>query len=63
MAYTIRQNGAQLQVYNAMTGAPIFTIGGIGPIHSWSISGETVTIYSPNGTAQVWDLSRRTRLR
>jgi hypothetical protein len=63
MAYTIRQNGSQLQVYNALTGAPVFTISTGSDMVNWQISGETCTVYYRNGSTQVWSLSNRNRIR
>lgn len=62
--YSAKQSNNQIRVFNALTGAPHFNI----PIQSkelanfW-INGNTLTINLVTGITQIWDLTKRSKIR
>ena len=64
MAYSAKPTGDFLQVFNALTGAPHFSIHvGIRGLHSYFMNGNTLTITFKNNITEVWDLTKRQKLR
>lgn len=64
MAYSAKPTGDFLQVFNALTGAPHFSIHvGTRGLHSYFMNGNTITITYKNNITEVWDLTKRQKLR
>ena len=65
MAYSAKPVGDFLQIFNALTGAPHFSVHlGSKCLHSYFMSGNTLTITYKNGNlTEVWDLTARRKLR
>jgi len=64
MAYSARPTGDFLQFFNALTGAPYFSIHtGARGLQNYSMSGNTVTVTYKTGITEVWDLSKRSKIR
>jgi hypothetical protein len=65
MAYSAKPVGDFLQIFNALTGSPHFSIHiGSRGLHSYFMSGNTLTItYKAGNLTEVWDLTKRQKLR
>ena len=64
MAFSARQIGNSLQVFDALTGAPHFNINiAYREMTSYFMSGNTLTVTFKTGIIEVWDLSKRSRIR
>lgn len=64
MAYSAKPTGDFLQVFNALTGAPYFSIH-IRPrgLLTYFMNGNTLTITYKDNTTEIWDITKRTKLR
>lgn len=64
MAYSARPTGDFLQIFNALTGAPHFSIHvGTRGLHSYFMNGNTLTITYKTNVIEIWDLTKRQKLR
>ena len=64
MAYSAKPTGDFLQIFNALTGAPHFSIHvGSRGLGTYFMSGNTLTITYKTGITEVWDLTKRQKLR
>lgn len=64
MAYSAKPTGDFLQVFNALTGAPHFSVQiGSRGLHTYFMNGNTLTITYKTGVTEVWDLTKRQKLR
>jgi hypothetical protein len=64
MAYSTRQVGNSIQVFDAMTGAPHFMISiAYKDMTQCYINGNTLTLSFKSGIVEVWDLDHRCRIR
>jgi len=64
MAYSAKPTGDFLQIFNALTGAPHFSIH-ISPrgLQAYFMNGNTLTITFKDNTTEIWDLTKRVKLR
>jgi len=63
-AYSAKPTGDFLQIFNALTGAPYFSIHiGQRGITTYFMSGSTLTVTFKTGVSEVWDLNKRQKLR
>lgn len=64
MAYSAKPTGDFLQVFNALTGAPHFSIHvGTRGLHTYFMNGNTLTITYKNNVTEIWDLTKRQKIR
>ena len=64
MTYSAKPTGDFLQFFNALTGAPHFSIHiGSRGLHTYFISGNTATVTYKTNVTEVWDLTKRTKIR
>jgi hypothetical protein len=63
-AYSAKYTGDFVQVFDALTGAPHFSIHvGARGLTTYFMSGSTFTITYKTGVTEVWDLNNRQKLR
>ena len=63
-AYSAKLTGDFLQIFNALTGAPYFSIHiGSRGLTTYFMSGSTLTITYKTNVSEVWDLNKRQKLR
>lgn len=65
MAYSARQTYSNgIQVFNALTGALHFTISTASrKVNTFFINGNTLTITFDNNVTEIWDLTKRQKIR
>ena len=64
MAYSAKPTGDFLQIFDALTGAPHFSIHiGSRGLHSYFMNGNTLTITYKTNITEVWDITKRQKLR
>lgn len=65
MAYSARQTYSNgIQVFNALTGAPHFYISTASRrVSTFFISGNTLTVTFDNNVTEIWDLTKRQKIR
>jgi len=64
MAYSARPVKDFLQVFDALTGAPYFSIHlGSRELSSFFMNGNTLTVTYKSGTTEVWNLTKRQKVR
>lgn len=65
MAYSARQTPANgIQIFDALTGTPHFYISTINrKVHTYFINGNTLTISFDNNITEIWDLTKRSKIR
>jgi len=62
--WSAQQQGNQLRVFNAETGAPYFTIQINGNLLSgFFINGNTLSINYSTGITEIWNLANRSKIR
>ena len=63
-AYSAKPTGDFLQIFNALTGAPYFSIHiGQRGLTTYFMSGSTLTVTFKTGVSEIWDLNNRRLLR
>ena len=64
MAYSARPQGKFLQIFNALTGAPHFSIHvGERQLTGYFMNGNTLTVTYDFNVTEVWDLTKRQKIR
>jgi hypothetical protein len=64
MTYSARDMGNYIQIFDARTGAPWFSVTYSGRrLNTYFINGSTLSVVYDNGVTEIWDCERRCRVR
>jgi hypothetical protein len=63
MAYSAKPSGGFLKIYDALTGAPHFSISTKSGLMTYFMSGNTLTVTYKDNRTEVWDLTKRRKIR
>jgi len=62
--YSVKPIPNFLQIFNALTGAPHFSVHvNNKKLHTYFINGNTLTVNYDGGIVEIWDLTKRQKIR
>jgi len=64
MTFAAKPVDGNIQIFDALTGVPWYTINvGARGLGTYFINGNTLVVTFKNGQTEIWDLSKRCKIR